>query len=108
IERWGVQLVPGLAHALPKKVDVYDGQVKPKYNVNWLINFINRLGPVDIMPYKVTDMEKLAMSLGVNKDMLTGNYDDIGQLSAADVEKINKYYGTLNEQDLAELVAHKR
>lgn len=108
IERWGVQLVPGLAHALPKKVDVYDGQVKPKYNVNWLINFINRLGPIDIMPYKVTDMEKLAMSLGVNKDMLTGNYDDIGQLSAADVEKINKYYGTLNEQDLAELVANKR
>lgn len=108
IERWGVQLVPGLSYALPKKVDIYDGQVKPKYNVNWLINFINRLGPIDIMPYKVTDMEKLAMSLGVNKDMLTGNYDDIGQLSAADVEKINKYYGTLNEQDLAELVANKR
>lgn len=108
IERWGVQLVPGLAHALPKKVDIYDGQVKPKYNVNWLVNFINRLGPIDIMPYKVTDMEKLAISLGVNKDMLTGNYDDIGQLSAADVEKINKYYGTLNEQDLAELVANKR
>lgn len=108
IERWGVQLVPGLAHAIPKKVDIYDGQVKPKYNVNWLVNFINRLGPIDIMPYKVTDMEKLAISLGVNKDMLTGNYDDIGQLSAADVEKINKYYGTLNEQDLAELVANKR
>lgn len=108
IERWGVQLLPGLAYAIPKKVDVYSGQVTPKYNVNWLVNFINKLTPIDIAPYKVTDMEKLAMSLGINKDMLTGNYDDIGQLSALDVEKINKYYGTLNEQDLAELVSNKR
>lgn len=108
IERWGVQLIPGLAYAIPKKVDIYDGQTKPKYNVNWLVNFINRLTPIDIMPYNVSDMEKLAISLGVNKNMLTGNYEDIGQLSASDVEKINKYYGTLNEQDLAELVANKR
>lgn len=103
IERFGVQLVPGLAYALPKKVDPYTGEVMSMYNLNWLVNFINRLGPIDIYPYKVSDYEKIALSLGVKKGELTGRYSDIGNLSPDDVTKLNEYYGKLNTDSLSEL-----
>ena len=104
IEYFGVTAIPGLAYALPKKVDIYDGQVKSKYKLPWLVNFINRMSPIDVAPYNVTDMEKYAISLGVNKGELTGNYSDIGQLSTNDVQKLNEYYGKLNKDSLKEFI----
>lgn len=108
IERFGVQAIPGLAYALPKKYDPYTGEVKSKYKLNWLVNFLNRLGPVDIYPYDVSDVEKQAIAVGVKKGELTGRYSDIGNLSASDVAKLNKYYGELNKDSLAELMAGKK
>lgn len=108
IERFGVQAIPGLAYALPKKYDPYTGEVKSKYKLNWLVNFINKLGPVDIYPYDVSDVEKRALAVGVKKGELTGRYSDIGNLSASDVAKLNKYYGELNKESLNELMTSKK
>ena len=100
IEYFGVSLVPGLAYALPKRYDPYTGEVKTKFKLQWLVNFINRLSPFDIMPYNISDIEKEAIVNGVAKGELTGRYDDIGQLNSEQLEALNKKYGELNKNDL--------
>lgn len=107
LEYFGVSLIPGLAYALPKRYDPYTGEVKSKYKLQWLINFINRMGPIDIMPYNISDMEKEAISYGVAKGELTGRYTDIGQLDAEQVSALNKKYGTLNKDDLDDLINNR-
>lgn len=107
LEYFGVSLIPGLAYALPKRYDPYTGEVKSKYKLQWLINFINRMGPIDIMPYNISDMEKEAISYGVAKGELTGRYTDIGQLDAEQVSALNKKYGTLNKDDLDNLINNR-
>lgn len=104
IEYFGVSTVPGLAYALPKKIDPYTGKVTSKFNLPWLVNFINKMTPVDVQPYKVTDIEKIALSVGVNKGELTGRYSDIGNLSTDERQTLNEYYGKLNAQDLNEFI----
>lgn len=100
IEYFGVSLVPGLAYALPKRYDPYTGEVKTKFKLQWLVNFINRLSPFDIMPYNISDIEKEAIVNEVAKGELTGRYDDIGQLNSEQLEALNKKYGELNKNDL--------
>lgn len=107
LEYFGTSLIPGLAYALPKRYDPYTGEVKSKYKLQWLINFINRMGPIDIMPYNISDAEKEAIVNGVAKGELTGRYSDIGQLDAEQVSALNKKYGTLNKNDLDDFINNR-
>lgn len=104
IEYFGVSAIPGLAYALPKKIDPYTGKVTSKFNLPWLVNFINKMTPIDVQPYNVSDIERIALSVGVNKGELTGRYEDIGTLSTKDRQTLNEYYGKLNAQDLHDFI----
>lgn len=100
LEYFGVSSIPGLAYALPKKVDPYTGEVTSKFNLPWLVNFINKLTPIDIQPYNISDIERISLAIGVKKGELTGRYEDIGTLSSSERQTLNEYYGKLNAQDL--------
>lgn len=107
MQRAMIQAIPGFAYALPKKIDIYTGKVQSKYYLPHLVKLINANSPIDISPYKVTDIEKEALAQGVNKSYLTGNYDD-KKLDSKDTAKLNKKYGELNKDSLTELFASKK
>lgn len=103
LENFVIQAIPGIAYAFPKKVDPYTGEIKQKYNVPFIFDFINRLGPVDFKPYSVSDVQEEAIAQGVQKTELTGKYKDIGELSNKDKQLLNTVYGQMNSQDLKKL-----
>ena len=110
LERKVVQTIPGIAYAYPKQYDPYTGEVKWQYGSGWWGVFqkiANGVLPVKVYPYSVSDIQKDAILVGVNKGQLTGKYSDIGNLSATQVAKLNEYYGQLNSVDLAELKSNK-
>lgn len=107
MQRAMVQAIPGFVYALPKKIDIYTGKVQSKYYLPHLVKLINANSPIDINPYKVTDIEKEALAQDVNKSYLTGNYED-KKLDSKDTAKLNKKYGELNKDSLAELFASKK
>lgn len=98
-----IQSIPFIAYAFPTKVDPYTGEVKQKYKVPFIFDFINRMGPVDFKPYDVSDVQKEAIARGVAKTELTGKYKDIGELSNRDKQKLNQAYGEMNNRDLKRL-----
>lgn len=111
LERIGVQAIPGLAYAMPKQYDPYTGEQQYKYYPNfwgWISAALSKLGPIKITARKVSEMEKIALSLGLHKKALSGKYEDIGQLSAKDVATLNEKYGTLNKADLKEFVSNRK
>lgn len=103
LESFVIQAIPGVAYAFPKKVDLYTGDIKQKYNVPFIFDFVNRLGPVDFKPYSVSDVQEEAIAQGVQKTELTGKYKDIGELSNKDKQLLNTVYGQMNNQDLKKL-----
>lgn len=107
MQRAMVQAIPGFVYALPKKIDIYTGKVQSKYYLPHLVKLINANSPIDINPYKVTDIEKEALAQNVNKSYLTGNYEN-KKLDSKDTAKLNKKYGELNKDSLAELFASKK
>ena len=111
LERVGVQAIPGLAYAMPKQYDPYTGEQQYKYYPSfwgWISETLSRLGPIKITARKVSEMEKIGLSLGLHKKALSGKYEDIGQLSAKDVATLNEKYGTLNKADLKEFVSNRK
>ena len=106
-----VQLIPSVSYALPHYMDPYTGEKQVKDKAWFLVNMFNKLSPVDISAYNVSDMEKEAISLGVTKGELSCNYkinDEKVKLNATLREATNKFYGELNKKDLAELKAGKK
>ena len=109
IEKLGTNLVPFLDRQFAQ-VDVYTGEKQVPYKAQWLINAINKMGPIDIQPYNVTETEKLAIELGLSKGMLTGKYkvnDKNVKLSISDIQELNKFYGKLNNSDLEAFVSNR-
>ena len=105
-ERLAVNAIPGLVYAFPKQIDVYTGETQIAYKMWFVTNIANKLLPFKINPYNVSEMEKEAISLGVNKGTLSGKYKEIA-LNARQTEELNLYYGKLNKQYLEELVKGK-
>lgn len=100
-----VQAIPGLAYAFPAKVDPYTGENQTKYKLSPLVEIVNRwglLGGAKIYPYNVSDIEKEAISYGVQKGELTGRYDEF-TVDTKQKEKLNEFYGKLNKEALEEL-----
>lgn len=102
-ESFVIQSIPGIAYAFPRKVDPYTGETKQKYNVPFIFDFINRMGPIDFKPYSVSDVQREAIARGVAKTELTGKYKDIGELSNRDKQRLNEAYGQMNNRDLKKL-----
>lgn len=109
-EKLAVKAIPGIAYAFPKYMDPYTGETQVLYKAQMLITLVNKLAPFNIYPYNVSDVEKEAISVGVNKGQLTGKYEINGEkvkLSAAELQTANEYYGKLNNKKLSELYSNK-
>lgn len=114
-ERQAVKSLPLIAYALPKRYDVYTGELQYKYNMPWFDNWplaalgtiMNYGTPIKVKRRTASDMERLAVGLGVTKSQLTGNYKDIGQLTAEQLNDLNLYYGQLNSESLQLFVDNK-
>lgn len=110
LEKMVVQNLPVLAYAFPKQVDPYTGETQVPYVANSFIKMLNKFMPIDIAPYRFSDVEKEALSLGLKKGQLTGNYDIDGQkikLKSSEVHTANTYYGKLNKKDLDAFTKNK-
>lgn len=108
IEQLAVNTIPGLAYAFPKRIDPYTGENQVTYKFWFATNLVNRLTPLKIYPYNVSDAEKEAISLGLKKGPLSGRYEVDGQdaaLTSKQNEKANEYYGKLNQKDLEALMS---
>ena len=101
--------IPFLAYAFPKKIDPFTGEVQSRYGLSFGLDFltdlINVASPIRVKPHKVSDAELEAILLGLNKQQLTGKYEDIGQV---DVQKLNEKYGQLNKQELNKLMKNQQ
>lgn len=110
-ERLAVKAIPGIAYAFPKYMDPYTGETQVPYKAQMLVTLANKLTPFKIYPYNVSDIEKEAISVGVNKGQLTGKYEINGEkvkLSAEEFQTANEYYGKLNNKKLSELYSNKK
>lgn len=108
LERWSTSLVPFLSYTLPTRFDPYTGEKQSKYKWPFVIDTFNRLSPIKISYYNVSDAEKTALKYGVRKGELTGNYEDVGQLNAVQISQLNEYYGKLNSTSLAKLFENRQ
>ena len=107
-ERIAAQSVPGVAYALPKQYDPYTGEYQIQYKVWFLTKLVDKLSPLDIYAYNISEQEKIAMSLGVKKGPLTGRYEINGEkinLNSKELSEANKFYGELNSKDLKEFTS---
>lgn len=108
LERIAAQSVPGMAYALPKQYDPYTGEYQIQYKVWFLTKLVDKLSPLDIYAYNISEQEKIAMSLGVKKGPLTGRYKINGEkinLNSKELSEANKFYGELNSKDLKEFTS---
>lgn len=108
LERIAAQSIPGMAYALPKQYDPYTGEYQIQYKVWFLTKLVDKLSPLDIYAYNISEQEKIAMSLGVKKGPLTGRYKINGEkinLNSKELSEANKFYGELNSKDLKEFIS---
>lgn len=108
LERIAAQSVPGMAYALPKQYDPYTGEYQIQYKVWFLTKLVDKLSPLDIYAYNISEQEKIAMSLGLKKGPLTGRYEINGEkinLNSKELSEANKFYGELNSRDLKEFTS---
>lgn len=111
IEKLAVSAIPGLSYAFPHYYDPYTGEKQIAQKAWFLTKAIDKLTPLGLSVYNVTDMERLAIAEGVHKNQLTGRYqvgDTKIRLKAKDVERLNQFYGQLNSADLKELQSNSR
>lgn len=108
LERIAAQSIPGMAYALPKQYDPYTGEYQIQYKVWFLTKLVDKLSPLDIYAYNISEQEKIAMSLGIKKGPLTGRYKINGEkinLNSKELSEANKFYGELNSKDLKEFIS---
>ena len=111
IEKLAVSAIPGLSYAFPHYYDPYTGEKQVAQKAWFLTKAIDRLTPLGLSVYNVTDMERLAIEQGIHKNQLTGRYeiDDTKiRLKAKDVERLNQFYGQRNSADLKELQSNSK
>ena len=105
IERLCTSAIPGLSYAFPHYYDPYTGEKQIPYKMWFLTKSIDKLTPLGLHVYNVSEYEKLCIAYGINKSQLTGRYDvndEQIKLKSSDVEKLNKYYGSLNVESFKE------
>lgn len=108
LEKIAAQSVPGLAYVLPKQYDPYTGEYQIQYKAWFLTKFVNKLSPLKISVYNISEQEKIAISLGIKKSQLKGSYEIDGekvQLTSNEIRELNEFYGKLNEKELKEFIS---
>lgn len=111
IEKFLVNLIPGMAYMLPKVVNPYTGETQFKHKYWFITQFANEFLPFDVHPYNVSSVEKKAISVGVKKQALTGQYkvnDEDVILTSKQTLALNTLYGSLNKKELAKLMNNKQ
>ena len=106
IERLANQAIPFLSYGLPHHIDPYTGEKQVPYKAWFITNLSNKLLPFKIQPYNVSNIEKEAISLGVNKTMLNGRFtinDENVKLDGKLLEQLNLFYGKLNNIEFNKL-----
>lgn len=106
VERLAVTSIPALHYLFPVYHDPYTGEKQVSSKLWFLTKFVDKLSPVGLSVYNISDEERLLIKHGINKSQLTGRYevnDDKVSLNPKQVEKINSYYGQLNAQSIKEL-----
>lgn len=106
IERLAVNALPGLSYALPHYYDPYTGEKQVSQKLWFLTKMVDKLTPLGLSIYNVSELEKMAIKYSINKTQLTGRYtinDKNVKLDSSDIEKLNMYYGQLNVTDFKEV-----
>ncbi len=106
VERIVNQTIPGISYLLPHYIDPYTGEEQVEYKWWFLTNLSNKLLPFKVYPYNVSAIEKEAISQGVAKSMLTGEYKVNNKdviLNIKQRRNVNTYYGKLNKNELTKL-----
>ena len=105
IQSFAVQTIPFIEYAMPKGIDPYTGEWEEKYSIPALHQLASLIGsPISFKTYNMSQVEKQFASLGINKSMLKGKYDDIGQV---DANLLNQFYGKLNNSRVTDFVNNK-
>lgn len=96
-------------------VDPYTGEKQIKYLGGdigtFIANAINKNSPIKVEPLRISEYEKEALRLGINKSALRGDYTINGEkisLSTKGVQTVNEIYGQLNNEELGYLFSNKR
>lgn len=113
LEYFAQSLIPGFSYALNTRTDPFTGETQTKFDVPFIIDFLNRMTPIKLYNYRVSELEKKVLELqaqsgeSLTTNELTGRYSDIGQLSGEDVVKLNQKYGELNNKILTQFFNNK-
>lgn len=110
LERLAVSAIPSLSYALPHVIDPYTGEEQVAYKAWFFTQGWNKYMPLDIYPYNISDAEKEAILLGLNKGQLTGKYtinDNKVELNGKQVQVLNQKYGQLNSTELSKLMNNR-
>ena len=113
LEYFAQSLIPGFSYALNMRTDPFTGETQTKFNVPFIIDFLNRMTPIKLYNYRVSELEKKVLELqaqsgeSLTTNELTGRYSDIGQLNGEDVVKLNQKYGELNNKILTQFFNNK-
>lgn len=96
-------------------VDPYTGEKQIKYLGGdigtFIANAINKNSPIKVEPLRISEYEKEALRLGINKSALKGDYkinDEKVSLSTSGIQVVNEIYGQLNNEELGYLFGNKR
>ena len=105
IEYYLLQLLPWYdAWGMERKIDPYTGEEQTIYSMPYLHQLINAVSPLSFKTYHESDVELEFRYYNLRKQALKGEYDDTGKL---DYEKLNKFYGKLNNQRVKEFMNDK-
>lgn len=110
LEKIFARTVPFVAYAFPKQYDVYTGEMQLKHVSQIAETILNKLTPLGITHYAVSENEKEAIAMGVKKGSLSGKYtinDENVNMSRKQITELNKYYGELNKSSLDSLFSGK-
>ena len=110
IEKLMANAIPGLLYVMPKQVDIYTGENQIMYKAQFITELSNRLLPYKVYPFNVSDLEKLALDMDINKTNLNGSFTIDGvkyKLTAKEISQLNEIYGKYNNKYLTELINYK-
>ena len=105
LQYMAIQCVPFFETTMNTQIDPYTGETQMRYASPAVYQLIKLLGsPVNVTKYQISDTEVVFRTHGLNKQMLKGQYDDIGKV---DKIALNKFYGKLNNQRVNDFVNGK-
>jgi hypothetical protein len=110
LERLAVNAIPSVSYAFPHYYDPYTGEKQIPEKLWLLTKSVDKLTPIGLSVYNVSDLEKLAIEYGVHKSQLAGHYtvnDERVNLSSSKRESLNKKYGELNVKSFKQMKSGK-